>query len=141
VGVCIALVGLTAACASEDDPSGAMQTAPAESEQAEPSAEAPAGGGEVLLATVGEPDDPDAFTITLTDESGAEVSTLPAGSYSIRVDDLSEIHNFHLTGSGVDESTTVPETGDTVWDVTLEAGDYQYVCDPHPSMRGELTVT
>lgn len=140
----IALLGLTAACGG-DAGSGAAQPAPAEPAASVPAP--PAGGGEggddaqVLLGTVGEPDNPDAFTITLTDVSGEPVDSVPAGTYEIRVVDLSEIHNFHLIGSGVDESTTVPETTQTVWEVELEPGDYTYVCDPHASMVGELTVT
>ena len=38
---------------------------------------------------------------------GRSVSTLPAGSYTIEVDDQSDMHNFHLTGPGVEETTDV----------------------------------
>lgn len=144
-GLCLALLPLTAACGGGDE--GRTAAAPTEDSVAQPSAGAAdgalAGGGdvEVLTGTVGTPDNPEAFEITLTDASGEEVSTLPAGEYEIRVRDLSRIHNFHLVGEGVDESTTVPETGDVVWEVTLEEGEYEYVCDPHPGMKGELTVT
>jgi hypothetical protein len=141
LAVSIALLGLTAACA--EGGSGAEQAAPVPQETAAPST-ADGGGtgdGEVLTGVVGEPDNPDAFTITLSDASGEPVDTVPAGEYEVRVRDLSEIHNFHLTGEGVDESTTVAETGEMVWEVTLEPGDYTYICDPHPSMVGEFTVT
>jgi plastocyanin len=94
-----------------------------------------------LRGVVGEPDDPDAFTITMTDDEGNEVTSLPAGTYEVEVSDLSSIHNFRLTGPGVDEATTVPEVTDTTWTVTLEQGTYTFVCDPHPNMVGELTVT
>lgn len=141
VSVTIALLGLTAACGGSDE-SGAAPSAPAEQEaSAAAGGDGGTGDAQVLLGTVGEPDNPDAFTITLTDASGEPVDSVPAGTYEIRVIDLSEIHNFHLTGSDVDESTTVPETTQTVWEVELEPGDYTYVCDPHPSMVGELTVT
>jgi hypothetical protein len=130
----IALVAVTAACGG-DSPEEAAAPA-AETPAAEPS-----GDVQVLLGQVGTEEDPDAFELFLTDESGEPVETLPAGSYQIRVDDLSEIHNFHLEGEGVDESTTVPETGETTFDVTLEPGDYTAICDPHPNMKAEFTVT
>lgn len=140
LAVGIALLGLTAACG--DGGSGAVQEPVEQAPAAPPTAGGGGtGDGDVLIGVVGEPDNPDAFTITLTDASGEQVDTVPAGEYEIRVRDLSEIHNFHLMGEGVDESTTVPETGEVVWEVTLEPGDYTYVCDPHPSMVGDFTVT
>ena len=54
----------------------------------------------------------DAFTIALTDGSGAPVSSLKAGSYTVKVSDKSKIHNFHLTGPGVEQTTSVPEVTD-----------------------------
>ena len=102
--------------------------------------DAPA-GGTTLIATVGEEDDPDAFTITLTDESGNDVTELPAGDYVVEVIDYSEMHNFHLTGGSVDETTTVDEVTEVTWEVTLEAGEYTFICDPHPqNMVGTFTV-
>ena len=114
------------------------------SEAAEPTEEATggaSGGSTVLIGMVGTADDPDAFEITLTDESGEEVTDLPAGDYTIQVTDPSAIHNFHLTGGTVDESTTVPGTDDATFEVTLEPGDYTYKCDPHPPMTGSFTVS
>jgi hypothetical protein len=102
------------------------------------------GGGPTLIGRVGEEGDPEAFVITLMDESGQEeVSSLPAGEYEIQVRDPSVIHNFHLMGpGGLDESTTVRGTTETTWQVILEEGEYTYVCDPHSdSMIGEFTVT
>ncbi|MDP9466438.1 MAG: hypothetical protein M3P31_04255 [Actinomycetota bacterium] len=134
VAVAIALTAMTASCGGEEPESAA--SAPAES-----GSSAPAGEAHELTGTVGTQDDPDAFEITLTDSSGEEVTELPAGEYTITVDDLSEIHNFHLEGGDVDETTTVPETGETTWNVSLSAGDYTAICDPHPGMRVEFTVT
>ena len=137
VAVAIALTAMTASCGG-DEPEPAAEpaaSAPAESPD-EPAAEAQA-----LTGTVGTEEDPDAFEITLTDESGEAVTELPAGDYTITVNDLSEIHNFHLEGGEVDETTTVPETGETRWDVTLTAGDYTAICDPHPGMKLEFSVT
>jgi len=135
VAVAIALTAMTASCGGDETEPAA--SAPA----ADTGASAPAGDAQVLTGTVGTKDDPDAFEITLTDSTGKEVTELPAGAYSIVVDDLSEIHNFHLEGGEVDETTTVPETGETTWDVELAAGDYTAICDPHPGMRLEFTVT
>ena len=139
VAVAIALTAMTASCGGDEAEPAAE---PAASAPADSGAEsAPAGEAQELLATVGTEDDPDAFEITLTDSAGQEVTELPAGDYAVVVNDLSEIHNFHLEGGDVDETTTVPETGETTWDVTLAAGDYTAICDPHPGMRLEFTVT
>ena len=73
------------------------------------------------------------FEISLTDADGADVTTLAAGQYTIEVDDQSDIHNFHLTGAGVDESTEVSAVGAETWEVAFEAGTYDFVCDPHAS--------
>ena len=138
VAVAIALTAMTAACGG-DEPEPAAE--PAASAPAESASSAPAGETQELTGTVGTEQDPDAFEITLTDASGQEVTELPAGDYSITVNDLSEIHNFHLTGGEVDETTTVPETGEKSFTVELTAGDYKAVCDPHPRMVTEFTVT
>ncbi len=103
--------------------------------------EAAAGAATTLIGLVGTEEDPDAFEITLTDEAGEPVTELPAGDYIIEVNDLSEIHNFHLMGGSVDETTSVPEVVDTTFEITLEAGEYTYTCDPHPNMTGSFTVT
>ena len=97
--------------------------------------------GATLTGTLGGPDSPDAFEIGLTDASGATVTTLPAGDYTIVVDDQTKIHNWALSGDGVDAATDVTGTGEMTFQVTFKAGEYTYVCDPHPSMTGSLTVT
>ena len=61
------------------------------------------------------------------------MTTLAAGTYTVDVDDQSDIHNFHLSGAGVDESTEVSAVGAETWEVTFEAGPYDFVCDPHAS--------
>ena len=82
------------------------------------------------------------FEISLTGADGAAVTTLTAGTYTIEVDDQSDMHNFHLTGPGVEETTDVAGTGADTWDVTLEAGTYEFVCDPHAStMNGSFEVS
>lgn len=102
---------------------------------------APAAGG-TLVGSVGTSDDPDAFTISLTMEDGSPVSTLAPGDYTLEVDDPSSIHNFHLTGPGVDVASDVGGTEDETYDITLEAGSYTFQCDPHASsMNGSFEVT
>jgi plastocyanin len=85
----------------------------------------------------------DDFVITLTTEDGQDVTTLPAGDYTLEIVDKSDIHNFHLTGpGGVDVMSEVGEQEDEDYEVTLEAGTYNYVCDPHASqMSGSFEVT
>ena len=136
-----ALLAALTACGGGDGTSTGESAAPTAAGAS--SAPAPAaGGGTVLLASVGNAEDPEAFDIALTTEDGQDVTSLPAGPYEIRVTDPSEIHNFALTGEGVDEATSVPDTDNVVWNVQLAAGDYEYVCDPHVgSMNGEFTVT
>lgn len=93
--------------------------------------------GTTLDGTVGP-----GFDISLKDSSGNDVSTLTPGTYTINVDDKASIHNFHLTGPGVDESTDVSGTGTTSWTVTLQTGTYTFQCDPHSSsMNGSFEVS
>ena len=89
-----------------------------------------------LLGTVG----PE-FSITFSHPDGSPVTHLDPGTYEIVVRDLSEFHNFHLSGPGVNESTGVEETGPVTWTVTFQDGRYSVVCDPHSSMlHHEFTV-
>src|SRR4051794_16247303 len=82
------------------------------------------------------------FTITLRKSSGAKVSTLRHGLYTIMISDKSSIHNFHLTGPGVSKATGIASSGSATWKVRLKAGRYRYVCDPHAdSMKGAFRVT
>ena len=87
-----------------------------------------------LVGTVGP-----GFTITLT-KNGTQVTRLKAGAYSITVNDRASIHDFHLTGPGVNKTTSVSGTGKVTWTVTLQKGKtYRFVCDPHASiMRGSF---
>lgn len=76
------------------------------------------------------------FTITMNKK------TVKAGTYVIIIRDRSSIHNFHLTGPGVNKTTSVPAVGTTKWTVKLKKGTYHFVCDPHRSiMHGILKVT
>jgi plastocyanin len=93
--------------------------------------------GSTLSASVGP-----GFEISLTGADGSDVSTIPAGTYTIEVGDQSDIHNFHLSGGSVDQSTEVGGTGTDTWDLTLEEGAYSFVCDPHAgTMSGSFEVS
>jgi len=82
------------------------------------------------------------FTITLTDFNNNPITWLEPGTYTFTIDDLSNIHNFHLYGPGVDMQTTVLDTGNTTWTLKLTPGTYTFVCDPHASiMSGSLGVS
>ena len=51
------------------------------------------------------------------------------------------MHNFHLTGPGVNVKTSVGATGTKTFTVTLKKGTYKFVCDPHAGfMKGSFTV-
>jgi hypothetical protein len=89
-----------------------------------------------LAGTVG----PD-FKISLK-LSGAPVTKLKAGQYRLAVSDRSSIHDFHLTGPGVNKVvTSVPYVGTKTVLLTLKKGVYRFVCDPHASvMHGSFRV-
>jgi plastocyanin len=63
-----------------------------------------------------------------------------AGKVKLVIDDKSDIHNFHLTGPGVNVQTSVPAEGSKTFVVTLKKGTYKFVCDPHTFMKGSFTV-
>ena len=82
------------------------------------------------------------FTINLT-LGGKKVTKLKAGvHYRFRISDRSSIHDFHLTGPGLDRMlTSVGFTGTKSFVLTLKKGVYRYVCDPHSSsMHGSFRV-
>ncbi|MDQ3822685.1 MAG: hypothetical protein M3321_05535 [Actinomycetota bacterium] len=82
------------------------------------------------------------FNISLTRADGSEVTNVPPGAYTVRVDDRGTEHNFHLRGpGGVDMATSAPAVETVTWNVTLVDGLYTFVCDVHPTqMRGQFTV-
>ena len=88
-----------------------------------------------LVGTVGP-----GFTITLK-QAGKTVTKLKAGTYTITVQDKANLHDFHLSGPGVNKKTSVGGLGTTTWKVTLKKGTYKYVCDPHITiMHGTFKV-
>ena len=94
-----------------------------------------------LTATVGSAAAPDAFQISLTDATGARVSHLDPGAYTITVHDYSTIHNFSLSGPGVSQHSDLDAVQTLTWEVTFSDGTYNYVCQAHPgSMKGSFTA-
>lgn len=93
--------------------------------------------GRQLEGTVGP-----GFTITLKMD-GDQVTSLRPGVYWLTVNDLSNRHNFHIFGPGLDDVvTTVPEVGTDTVKINLEHGTYTFQCDPHATvgMRGTFDV-
>ena len=76
-------------------------------------------------------------------KAGKDVKKLKAGSYTIKIEDKADTHNFHLVGPGVNKSTTVQFVGDKTWKIKLRPGKYTYQCDPHAfnGMKGTFKVT
>lgn len=63
------------------------------------------------------------------------------GAIKLVVADKASIHDFHLTGPGVNVKTSVGGTGTKTFTVTLKKGTYKFFCDPHSStMHGTFTV-
>jgi len=77
------------------------------------------------------------------EKAGKDLKTVKAGTYKIKVEDKSSIHNFHLTGPGLNRKTSVSFKGETTWTIKLKPGKYTYQCDPHASsgMKGTFKVT
>ena len=63
-----------------------------------------------------------------------------AGKIKLVISDKSNVHNFHLTGPGVNVKTSVPVVGTKTFIITLKKGTYKFICDPHPFMKGSFTV-
>jgi len=82
------------------------------------------------------------FTIEVK-KAGKDVTKLKAGTYRIKIEDKSDIHNFHLMGPGLNKSTTISFVGEKTWKIKLKPGKYTYQCDPHAfnGMKGTFRVT
>ncbi len=82
-------------------------------------------------------------TISLQ-KDGADVTALPAGTYSFVVSDQEATHNFALVApdGAVTVLTTVPATGSETVTIDLTAGTWKFECQPHVrSMNGSFTVS
>ena len=82
------------------------------------------------------------FSIEVT-KGGKDVKTLKRGTYKIKVEDKSSMHNFHLFGPGLNKKTGVSFKGTRTWTIKLKKGKYTYQCDPHAAngMKGSFRVT
>ena len=83
------------------------------------------------------------FTIGLT-MHGKRVTKLKAGTpYRFVIRDRADIHDFHLTGPGLNRVlTSVPFTGTKSFVLRLRKGSYRFVCDPHSGiMHGRFLVS
>ena len=83
------------------------------------------------------------FTIGLA-MHGKKVAKLRAGTtYRFIMRDRSSIHDFHLSGPGLNRVLTiVPFTGTKSFVLRLRKGRYRFVCDPHAGiMHGRFLVS
>jgi plastocyanin len=83
------------------------------------------------------------FTIGLTMQ-GKKVTKLKAGrAYRFVISDRSSIHDFHLSGPGLNRVLTgVEYTGTKSFVLRLKKGSYRFVCDPHSGiMHGGFRVS
>ena len=82
------------------------------------------------------------FTIRLTTQ-GKNVTKLKAGTtYRFVISDRSDIHDFHLSGPGLNRVlSSVEDTGTKTFVLRLKKGTYRFVCDPHAGiMHGSFRV-
>jgi plastocyanin len=83
------------------------------------------------------------FTITLTMQ-GKRVTKLKAATpYRFVISDRASIHDFHLSGPGLNRVLTgVEYTGTKSFVLKLKKGSYRFVCDPHSGiMHGSFRVS
>jgi plastocyanin len=136
----LAVAGCGGGSSASSDTTTAAETTTAETTTAQTTTEDSGGGaatGAELDGEVGP-----GFTIELS-QDGSKAATVKAGTYTLKVEDKSDQHNFHLIGPGVDEAVTdVPFMGEKTVTVKLEKGTYTYQCDPHAAsgMKGTFTV-
>ena len=129
------------ACGGDDNNSAEGTTTTEQTTTEETTTEGTTTGGAASMELEGETGP--GFEIEVS-QNGKDAESVPAGTYTLKVEDKSSSHNFHLIGPGVDEEvTTVPFTGDKEVTVTLKAGTYTYQCDPHANagMKGTFEVT
>jgi len=98
-----------------------------------PTAAAPA---QTVTGTVGP-----GFTIALT-KGGRPLALKAHTPYRFVIADHSDIHDFHLSGPGIDRVlTSVSFQGTKSYTLRLGKGAYSFFCDPHASvMHGTFRV-
>jgi hypothetical protein len=86
------------------------------------------------------------FSIDLKGPDGSTLKGghLAPGTYTLTVNDLSDLHDFDLIGPDgkTIDATTVDGTGTSTWSVDLsQTGTYTFHCDAHPTqMVGTFAV-
>jgi hypothetical protein len=133
IGFAVAALAL-AGCGGDDE--SASDTTTTDTTATETTTGGAVETGAVLKGSVGP-----GFDISLTTEDGAAVTSLAPGSYTLLTDDKADIHNFHLTGEGVDVDTGISTEGTNSFDIDVVSGTYTFVCDAHSSMNGSFDVT
>jgi plastocyanin len=73
-------------------------------------------------------------------KGAALTKSLPAGRYVITVADTSKSENFHITGPGVNATTTLAFKGTKRLPVTFKKGTYRYRSDAHPKLGRVVKV-
>ena len=142
--IALLLAGVTlsfgvTACGGDDSSSSSDRTTTAASTESGTTTSDDAGSASGTLKGETGP----GFTVEVSLD-GEDAESVKAGTYTLEVEDKSDMHNFHLVGPGVDEEVTdVPFVGEKSVTVTLEKGTYTYQCDPHAGagMKGTFTVT
>jgi len=91
-----------------------------------------------LLASVSPNEE---FLISLSNSDGTPVTHLDVGTYTVLVDDPATIHDFRLTGPGIDSTSGLEFVGKLTWTLTFKDGQYAYFCTPHRGlMHGHFSV-
>ena len=147
LGAALALVLGAAACggggSSEETTTEQATTEQATTEQTTTEQTTTEGGGGGSASGKLEGETGPGFEIEVK-QNGEDAESVSAGTYTLKVEDKSASHNFHLIGPGVDKVVTdVGFVGDKTVTVTLKKGTYTYQCDPHASsgMKGTFEVT
>jgi plastocyanin len=142
--IVVALALPLAGCGGDEEDSAAPETTTTETTD---TTEAPETTETTTGATTDTGGAPSGGTLSGTVGPGFDIGmstggTVVAGSYALSVEDLSSAHNFHLTGPGVDVTTSVAGEGTETFSIDLQPGTYEFVCDPHAfSMNGSFEVT
>ena len=142
--IAVVLVGAmlafgVSACGGDDSSSAEETTTEATTTEATTTSEGGGGGASGTLEGETGP----GFEIEVR-LNGEDAESMAAGSYTLKVEDKSDMHNFHLIGPGVDkEVTEVAFVGEKSINVVLLPGTYTYQCDPHAAqgMKGTFEVT
>ncbi len=91
-------------------------------------------GGRTLQAGVA----PSSFLTLRLD--GKVVTKLRAGNFTVAVSDRSTKDNFHLSGQGVNKSTSVAKKETATWIIELKKGVYSYGSDGSSKRKGNFRV-